>query len=124
MAVLVDLFKKNHRLVAQEQKLVAINKSLQMEIKDRKASEEQIIELNRQLLKNIDRLESANNELDTFAFMASHDLQAPLRKIRIFSDRLLSESASQLDKEGKMYLNRIQLICIGMQELIDDILKF
>lgn len=124
VAVLVDLFKKNHRLVAQEQKLVAINKSLQMEIKDRKASEEQVIELNRQLLENIDRLESANNELDTFAFMASHDLQAPLRKIRIFSDRLLSESASQLDEEGKMYLNRIQLICIGMQELINDILKF
>jgi light-regulated signal transduction histidine kinase (bacteriophytochrome) len=124
VAVLVDLYKKNHRLVAQEQKLVAINKSLQMEIKDRKASEEQVIELNRQLLENIDRLESANNELDTFAFMASHDLQAPLRKIRIFSDRLLSESTSQLDEEGKMYLNRIQLICIGMQELINDILKF
>jgi light-regulated signal transduction histidine kinase (bacteriophytochrome) len=124
VAVFVDLYKKNHRLVAQEQKLVAINKSLQMEIKERMASEEQVTELNRQLLKNIDRLESANNELDTFAFMASHDLQAPLRKIRIFSDRLLSESSSQLDEDGKMYLKRIQLICVGMQELIDDILKF
>jgi light-regulated signal transduction histidine kinase (bacteriophytochrome) len=124
VSVFVDLYKKNHRLIAQEQKLVTINKSLEMEIKDRKASEEKITELNRRLLENVDRLESANKELDSFAFMASHDLQAPLRKIRIFSDRLLSETANLLDDDGKMYLSRIQQICIGMQELINDILKF
>jgi light-regulated signal transduction histidine kinase (bacteriophytochrome) len=38
-------------------------------------------ELNRQLLENIARLESANKELDSLVFMASHDLQEPLRKI-------------------------------------------
>src|ERR1700743_2833116 len=56
VAVFVDLYKKNSRLLAQEQKLVAINKSLENEINDRKASEEKVKELNRQLLDNIARL--------------------------------------------------------------------
>jgi signal transduction histidine kinase len=124
VAVFIDLYRKNHQLLAQEQKLVAINKNLELEIKERMASEEKVIELNHRLLQNINRLESANKELDSFAFMASHDLQAPLRKIRVFSDRLVSDTSVHLDEDGKMYLNRIQQICIRMQELINDILQF
>ena len=75
-------------MLAQEQKLIAINKNLENEINERKVSEEKVKELNRQLLENIDTLEAANKDLDRFAFMASHDLQEPLRKIRTFSDRL------------------------------------
>src|SRR5258708_3818128 len=108
VAVFVDLYRKNHRLLAQEQKLVAINKNLEMEINDRKVSEEKVIELNRQLLENISSLEKANKDLDLFAFMASHDLQAPLRKIRMFSDRLLSDHQQGLNKDGQLYLSRIQ----------------
>jgi signal transduction histidine kinase len=124
VGVFVDVYRKNHRLMVQEQKLVAINRSLELEIRERKASEEKITELNRRLLENIVRLESANKELDLFAFMASHDLQAPLRKIRIFSDKLLSDPARNMDEEGKNYLERIQKVCIRMQELINDILEF
>ncbi|HSZ34497.1 MAG TPA: response regulator, partial [Puia sp.] len=80
VSVFVDLYLKNAQLVAQEQKLIAINKNLELEIKDRKNSEEKVSELNVQLLQNVSRLEAANKELDLFAFMASHDLQAPLRK--------------------------------------------
>src|SRR5207253_8477440 len=68
VAVFIDLYKKNHRLLEQEQKLKAINKSLEDEISVRINSEEKIKELNQQLLQNIDRLESANKELDRFAF--------------------------------------------------------
>src|SRR4051812_19226807 len=50
VAVFIDLYRKNHRLIAQEQKLKAINKALENEISERKASEEQVQELNRQLL--------------------------------------------------------------------------
>lgn len=124
VAVFVDLYRKNHQLLAQEQKLVAINRSLELEIKERKASEEKIIELNRQLLENIARLETANKDLDFFAFMASHDLQAPLRKIRMFSDRLLVGNAGSLDKDGRLYLERIQEVSKRMQDLINDILRF
>lgn len=124
VGVFVDLYRKNHRLLAQEQKLVAINKNLEMEISERKASEEKVIELNRQLLENISRLETANKDLDLFAFMASHDLQAPLRKIRMFSDRLLSDHQQTMNKDGQLYLSRIQQVAKRMQELINDILRF
>jgi light-regulated signal transduction histidine kinase (bacteriophytochrome) len=124
VSVFVDLYRKNHRLLAQEQKLVAINKSLELEINERKASEEKVIELNRELLENIARLETANKDLDLFAFMASHDLQAPLRKIRMFSDRLLSDHRQNMNKDGQMYLSRIQEVSKRMQDLINDILRF
>lgn len=124
VAVFIDLYRKNHKLLAQEQKLVAINKSLELEINERKMSEEKVKELNHQLLENIARLESANKDLDLFAFMASHDLQAPLRKIRMFSDRLLLSAAHKLDDDAKSYISRIQNVCKGMQELINDILEF
>ena len=124
VSVFVDLYRKNHRLLAQEQKLVAINKNLELEVNERKASEEKVIELNRELLENIARLETANKDLDLFAFMASHDLQAPLRKIRMFSDRLLSDHRQNMNKDGQMYLSRIQEVSKRMQDLINDILRF
>src|SRR5450432_3735714 len=124
VAVFVELSKKNQQLIAQEQKLVAINRSLEMEINERIASEEKVTELNRQLLENIARLETANKDLDFFAFMASHDLQAPLRKIRMFSDRLLLNSKETLSKDSQLYLSRIQEVSRRMQDLINDILRF
>ena len=124
VGVFVDLYRKSQRLIAQEQKLVAINRNLELEINERKASEEKVTELNKQLLENISRLEAANKDLDLFAFMASHDLQAPLRKIRMFSDRLLASSDNSFGKEGKMYLTRIQEVSKRMQDLINDILRF
>jgi signal transduction histidine kinase len=124
VAVLVDLYRKNRRLVAQEQTLKAINRSLENEINDRKASEEKVKELNRQLLGNISLLESANRDLDRFAFMASHDLQEPLRKIRTFSDLLFVKYQDQLDGSAVGYINRIQSAALRMQTLISDILAF
>lgn len=122
--VFVELYKKNHRLIAQEQKLIAINKNLENEISERKASEQKIIALNQQLLEGIDRLEAANRDLDRFAFMASHDLQEPLRKIRMFTDRLSSRYLDTFDEEGKTYISRIQKSAERMQALIKDILIF
>ncbi|CAN5552422.1 response regulator [soil metagenome] len=124
VAVFVELYKKNQQLLLQEKKLTAINKSLQNEINDRKASEEKIIELNHQLLKNIDGLEKANRELDRFAFMASHDLQEPLRKILAFTDRLYVRHKDRLDDDGLFNIDRIQKAAARMQELIKDILTF
>jgi light-regulated signal transduction histidine kinase (bacteriophytochrome) len=124
VGVFIDLYKKNHRLLAQEQKLVAINKNLELEIHERKISEDKVKELNHKLLENIERLESANKDLDRFAFMASHDLQEPLRKILLFSDRLCYKYKESLDEEGKMFISRIQNAGERMQALIKDILLF
>lgn len=124
VGVFVELYRKNQRLLAQEQKLVAINRNLELEIAERIASEQKVTELNRQLLENIARLETANKDLDLFAFMASHDLQAPLRKIRMFCDRLLAGSTANMNNESRLYLTRIQEVSRRMQELINDILRF
>ena len=124
VAVFVDLYRKNHRLLAQEQTLKAINKSLEIEISERKISEEKVKELNRQLMGNIALLESANRDLDRFAFMASHDLQEPLRKIRTFSDLLHVKCKPLLDADAVGYITRIQNAAERMQTLIKDILAF
>ena len=124
VSVFVELYRKSQRLIAQEQKLVAINRNLELEISERIASELKVTELNRQLLENIARLETANKDLDLFAFMASHDLQAPLRKIRMFSDRLLANGEAAMGGEARLYLSRIQEVSRRMQDLINDILRF
>jgi signal transduction histidine kinase len=124
VSVFIELYRKNNALILQEQKLVAINKNLEVEIRERMNSEERIKALNLELLKNIDRLEATNKDLDRFAFMASHDLQEPLRKIRMFSDRLNTSYENVLDESGKMYINRIQTSAARMQALIRDILTF
>jgi signal transduction histidine kinase len=124
VAVFIDLYKKTHQLIAQEQRLIAINRSLENEIREKKISEEKILELNKKLIENITRLESANQELDRFAFMASHDLQEPLRKIRLFSDRLFYKYNDKLDEEAISFINRIQQSGMRMENLIKDILTF
>jgi len=122
--VFAELYRKNHQLMSQEQKLIAINKNLEIEIKDRIASEEKVKELNKKLLDNISQLESTNRELDRFAFMASHDLQEPIRKIRIFSNRINEKFADAVGEEGRLYIDKMQAACERMQNLITDILAF
>jgi signal transduction histidine kinase len=123
VGVLIDLYKKNRLLLEQEQKLIASNRNLELEVQERKASEEKVNQLNRKLLINISNLESANKNLERFAFMASHDLQEPLRKIRMFSDRLLSRYGDVLKDDVQMLL-RIQQSAERTQTLISDILDF
>lgn len=124
VSVYVDLYTKNHQLIAQEKKLITINKNLENEIKERKLSEQQVIELNRKLVENIDRLEAANKDLDRFAFMSSHDLQEPLRKIRTFTDLLYSKYKDVFNDDAVRYINRIQKAAERMQTLVKDILEF
>ena len=124
VAVFVDLYTKNHQLVAHEQRLIAINKSLENEINERKLSEEKINQLNKKLLENVDHLEAVNKNLDRFAFMSSHDLQEPLRKIQTFTDLLYSKYKVLLDDEAVKYISRIQKSAARMQGLITDILEF
>jgi len=124
VAVFIELYRNNRTLVAQEQKLISINKSLENEINERKNSEEKVTALNLQLLQSIDRLEAMNKSLDQFAFMASHDLQEPLRKIRTFNERLNLRYHNLLDNEGKNCIEKIESSAKRMSSLIEDILTF
>lgn len=123
VGVLIELYRKNRLLLEQEQKLIAINRNLEREIMERKSSEEKVKQLNHKLLENIAHLESANKDLERFAFMASHDLQEPLRKIRMFSDRLFMKYKDVFHEDVKL-VNRIQQAAVRMQALIVDILAF
>jgi signal transduction histidine kinase len=123
VGVLIELYKKNRLLLEQEQKLITINRNLELEVAERKASEEKVQQLNRQLLENIAHLETANNDLERFAFMASHDLQEPLRKIRMFSDMLHTKYKDVLKEDVKM-ITRINHAADRMRTLIVDILAF
>ena len=123
VSVYIDLYRKNQMLLAQEQKLLAINKTLELEIRERKTSEEKISELNRQLLENVSHLESVNKDMDFFIYMASHDLQEPVRKLRMMMDRFCLKYQDLLDQEGHNYLGRITEVAQRMQLLIKDILS-
>jgi PAS domain S-box-containing protein len=68
------------------------------------------------------QLEISNKELEHFATIASHDLQEPLRKVRIFSDQLIGITEGLLNEEGLLVLQRIQNATARMQHLIDDLL--
>jgi signal transduction histidine kinase len=70
------------------------------------------------------RLENSNRELQDFAFVASHDLQEPLRKIESFGDRVNAKFAAQLGEEGQMYLTRMQNAAGRMRGLINDLLSY
>ena len=68
------------------------------------------------------RLERSNRELEQFAFVASHDLQEPLRKIRMFSDSLMKQK-DPLPDISKDYLDRMSKAAERMQQMIDGLLE-
>jgi len=69
-----------------------------------------------------EELARSNEELQQFAFVASHDLQEPLRKITVFGDRLKATCQDALTEKGYDYLQRMQNAAERMQVLIEDLL--
>ena len=124
VSVFVELYQKTYELMTQEKVLKAVNTNLEREIEERKISEEKIRLLNSQLLQNNDELKAINEELDRFAYVASHDLQEPLRKIMIFSDVIAAKVNDRGDEDLLPPLSKITKASERMQKLINDLLKF
>jgi len=87
------------------------------DITERKRAEET-------LARKAAELARSNAELEQFAFVASHDLQEPLRKIQAFGDRLKVKCESSQSTEIRDYLDRMQNAAARMRTLINDLLAF
>ena len=74
--------------------------------------------------KMVEKLKNSNKNLEHFAYVASHDLREPLRKIIAFSERLNKKYAPTLEGDGLFYLNRMIESTHRMQTFIDDLLMF
>jgi len=79
---------------------------------------------NMSLLQNNRELEENNRELTSFSYVASHDLQEPLRKIYTFSKLIVEDDGTTLSEDSGMYVDRILVSTSRMQQLIDDLLHY
>lgn len=83
-----------------------------------------VTERTQELTLYSDELSRSNRELEEFAFVASHDLQEPLRKIQAFSDRLETMFKDELGEKGMDYIARMKNAAQRMSNLINDLLEF
>jgi light-regulated signal transduction histidine kinase (bacteriophytochrome) len=79
---------------------------------------------NQQLELKINHLNKSNNNLKEFVHVASHDLQEPLRKIAVFTEKLSSEFGSSLEGGAEMFISKISNSVKNMQLLLEDLLRF
>ncbi|ABG59340.1 sensor histidine kinase [Cytophaga hutchinsonii] len=94
------------------------------DITERKKKDDEIIRLNQDLHENIQQLENANKELESFSYSVSHDLRAPLRSINNYAQMLEDAFAAQMDEKSTRLLGNIKRNAFRMDTLIDDLLAF
>lgn len=87
------------------------------------AAKKTLVDSQRLLKEKIGELNTSNSELEQFAYIASHDLQEPLRKISTFST-LLEAKLENLDPETRMYFSKIVASSVQMKNQIKDVLEW
>lgn len=103
------------RVQERTAELARVNEGLRRENLERQRAETA-------LARQAQELARSNSELEQFAYVASHDLQEPLRKILAFGDRLRIKSSQDLSGQSRDYLERIQAAAVRMRTLISDLL--
>ena len=98
-----------------------LNSELEDRVRDRTAELDRV---NEDLRRNMTALENSNRDLESFAYVASHDLQEPLRKIRAFGDLLREEIRDIDNEEAQDSLNTITSAAERMSKLIEALLIF
>ncbi|MBP9087047.1 MAG: hypothetical protein KBG15_13080, partial [Kofleriaceae bacterium] len=104
-------------LEVQRKTAIEHGDELEVVLNREQATRKQIEDSNR-------RLESSNKELEQFAYVASHDLQEPLRKVKAFGQLLVDETGPKLDENSRMYIDRMQKAAMRMSSLIEDLLSY
>lgn len=87
------------------------------DVTDRHQAEQALAQANEELRQR-------NRELQDFAYIASHDLQEPLRKVRAFADLMREDYHEAVDEQGQYYLKRMQDAATRMSDLITALLRF
>lgn len=105
------------RVAERTGQLAEANAALQSEVAERQRTAEMLRKFNLELTRS-------NRELEDFAYVASHDLQEPLRKIQAFGTRLKTRHAPALNAEAQDYLARMQNAAQRMETLIRDLLTY
>jgi two-component system, LuxR family, sensor kinase FixL len=95
-----------------------------IDITQRKKADNEILNAKANLESYAGQLKASNQELEQFAYVASHDLQEPLRKIQAFGDRIKTRDGDKLSVEGQDYLERMLNAAGRMQHLINALLTF
>lgn len=119
-----DLTENLERTTISRDELDAVNEQLQSEIIERKEAEKKQNELMEHLSRANQDLNQSNRALQEFAYIASHDLQEPLRKVLAFGDRLKDSCGDSLGEKGADYLERMQNAAGRMRTLINDLLTY
>ena len=94
------------------------------DLTERKLADDAIKKKNEELLEVNKELAVMNKELSSFAYISSHDLQEPLRKIQTFSTRIMELEEKNISHKGLDYFNRIVAAAQRMRLLIDDLLTY
>jgi PAS domain S-box-containing protein len=94
------------------------------DLTEKKEANDKLILNAAQLEQRNEELRKMNKELESFAYISSHDLQEPLRKIQTFATRIAEKESANLSDYGKDYFNRMQNAAVRMQMLIDDLLAY
>jgi light-regulated signal transduction histidine kinase (bacteriophytochrome) len=112
------------RVAERTAELADVNVLLQAELLERKRALNMLRVREVELQRLLRRLERSNRDLQDFAYITSHDLQEPLRKIQAFGDRLSHRYNGQLGEEGVMFVNRMTTSAKRMQNMINDLLQY
>ncbi len=110
-----------HEQITQKEMLEIAVKERTIELQ---IANKELLYQNTEKEKKSVELTSLNSELHSFTYVASHDLQEPLRKIKLFTERITNLEGEQLSDIGKDYFKRIQRSVDRMQQLIEDLLVF
>ena len=94
------------------------------DISKRIETEIELKSLNDQLTSQNSDLQTTNDDLASFAYIASHDLQEPLRKVNMFASRILERDGKNLSEQSSEYFKRINSAIHRMQNLIQALLNY
>ena len=112
------------RVEERTAKLAKITEQLKVELTERERAEEALRLAHRELAIEADGLQAANEELSQYAYVVSHDLKAPLRAVRNYSDFLREDLEATLDGDQKAYLDGLNRAVGQGEALIEDLLAF